>query len=59
MRSATALLVLSLVAPAAVADGWEGRPLPRPKLEKISNTPARSFDDFVGRTVLVEFFAYW
>ena len=59
MRTATALLVLSLAAPAAIADGWEGRPLPRPKLEGFSNTPARSFDDFVGRTVLVEFFAYW
>lgn len=28
-------------------------------LEGYSQTKAESFDDFTGRTVLIEFFAYW
>lgn len=29
------------------------------ELEGLSQTGAQSFDDFMGRAVLLEFFAYW
>ncbi|MHC4263244.1 MAG: hypothetical protein ACYSWX_12025 [Planctomycetota bacterium] len=29
------------------------------ELENFGNSPAKSFEDFRGRTVLIEFFAYW
>lgn len=58
------LLVPALVAlPAIQAGGGQGslgRPLPgADALEDFSQTEARSYDDYVGRVVLVEFFAYW
>jgi hypothetical protein len=28
-------------------------------LEELAQTGAKSFDDFLGRAVLIEFFAYW
>jgi hypothetical protein len=28
-------------------------------LQGFTQTPAKSFDEFVGRAVLIEFFAYW
>jgi hypothetical protein len=28
-------------------------------LQGFSQTPAKTFDEFVGRAVLIEFFAYW
>ncbi len=36
-----------------------GSPLPAVELEDFAQTEATSFDDFVGRAVLIEFFAYW
>ena len=36
-----------------------GSPLPAFKAEGLSQTEARRFDEFAGRTVLLEFFAYW
>lgn len=35
--------------PADIASGIEG----------YTQTPAKSYDEFVGRAVLLEFFAYW
>jgi hypothetical protein len=52
---ALALAALSLPALA----GTVGNPLPAPELEGLAQTQAKSFDDFLGRTVLIEFFAYW
>lgn len=59
-RNRWLLLALALgafVLPARA--GVVGSPLPTPVLEGFSQTKATSFDDFLGRTVLVEFFAYW
>ena len=36
-----------------------GTPLPTLELTGMANGPAESADDLFGRTVLVEFFAYW
>jgi hypothetical protein len=61
MRSPTSLaaLVLGTIL-AAPASAQIGRPLPdTSKVKDFTQTPAQTFDDLVGRTVLVEFFAYW
>jgi hypothetical protein len=44
-------------APAA-AQGV-GSKVPAIELEGFSQTPAKSYDDYLGRAVLLEFFAYW
>jgi hypothetical protein len=36
-----------------------GTKMPAVELEGLSQTPAKSYEDFLGRTVLIEFFAYW
>ena len=48
----------------AWAGGWSsaqtvGTQLPSVELEEFSLTKAKSFDDFLGRAVLLEFFAHW
>lgn len=50
-------LALAL-APVATAQSV-GKVLSDVSLEGFSQTEARSFDDFLGRAVLIEFFAYW
>ncbi len=61
MKSRTTLLALLAVAalglltPTAPAGGQ----LPPVELEGFAQTKAKSFDDFTGRAVLIEFFAYW
>ena len=57
-RSLLVPAVLSLVAAAASADGVGSR-VGEVELEGWSQTEARAFDDFTGRAVLIEFFAYW
>lgn len=51
-------LALAALALPALA-GNVGAPLPTPALEGLSQTQAKSFDEFLGRAVLIEFFAYW
>lgn len=54
------LLALALGALALPSfAGNVGSLLPRPSLEGLAQTPAKSFDDFQGRAVLIEFFAFW
>lgn len=36
-----------------------GSPVPALELEGLSNTEAGSYDEMLGRAVLLEFFAYW
>jgi hypothetical protein len=50
-----AFAALALLAPAGSAGGQ----LPAPDLEGFAQTKAKSFDDFAGRAVLIEFFAFW
>lgn len=51
-----ALLLICGAAAAQVPTGTNLRPM---ALGTLENTEARSFGDFLGRTVLIEFFAYW
>lgn len=51
------LLLAGLTLPSA-AQGIGSR-LPKIQLEGYSQSAAKSFDDFFGRAVLIEFFAYW
>jgi len=51
-------LALASAAPAgAVSAGGHGSS--GIELEDLAQTGASSFDDFTGRAVLIEFFAYW
>jgi len=50
---------LALLGVAASAQSV-GKPIPdEVELEDLAQTEARTFDDFFGRAVLIEFFAYW
>lgn len=54
-----ASLVLAAV-PASVAPvDALGKSLPTPMVTDLAQTKAKSLDDYAGRTILVEFFAYW
>lgn len=54
------LLALSTAMGAAPAAAQApGTPLPPVNLEGLAQTGAKTFDDFMGRAVLLEFFAYW
>ena len=55
---AFALALAAFAAPDAWAQN-EGKPLPASELVDFSQTAAKSFDDYAGRLVLIEFFAYW
>jgi len=50
-----AFAALALFAPA----GHAGGQLPRVELEGFAQTKAKSLDDYAGRAILIEFFAYW
>ena len=51
--------ILITFAPALASAQGIGSKLPEIELEGFANTPAKSFDDFMGRAVLIEFFAFW
>ena len=55
---ALALAATTHFASPAVAQGV-GSKLPAVQLEGLAQTGAKSFDEFMGRAVLLEFFAYW
>jgi len=59
LRSSAALLLAALTLAAAPAAQAIGSKMPVVELEDYAQTGARSFDDFMGRAVLIEFFAYW
>jgi len=52
-----ALVALRTPTPPALAE--VGSPLPEVVLEDFAQTEASTYDDFLGRAVLIEFFAYW
>jgi hypothetical protein len=52
-------LALAALALPATAGGGVGSTMPAVELEGYSLTKAKSFDEYLGRTVLIEFFAYW
>ncbi len=58
-HSVLAALALAVLSSPLFAGGGVGSQMPPVELEGYANTKATSFDDFLGRTVLIEFFAYW
>lgn len=54
-----ALLAAALLVPAAAAQEVGSTLYDGVKLDDLTATRATSFDDFQGRAVLIEFFAYW
>ena len=58
--SGLALVVAAvLAAPALSAQAFLNAPMPKVELEGYAQTKAAKFEDFSGRAVLIEFFAYW
>ena len=51
--------LLCAALPALSEAQGVGSKMPVVELEGYSNTAAKNFDDFLGRAVLIEFFAYW
>ena len=58
IRRGFAAILCAAVPVLSQAQGV-GSKLPVVELEGYANTAAKSFDDFLGRAVLIEFFAYW
>jgi len=54
-----ALLLASLTSVLPLPVQEPGQRLPAVRIEGLSQTQARSFDEFTGRVVLLEFFAHW
>jgi p-aminobenzoyl-glutamate transporter AbgT len=54
-RIAAALAAVAISATMALAGGN----LPPVDLADFAQTKAKSFEDFSGRAVLIEFFAFW
>ena len=54
-----ALLLVALTAAAPHPAQEPGQRLPEVRIDGLSQTEARSFDEFSGRLVLLEFFAHW
>ncbi|QDV05263.1 hypothetical protein Poly30_07590 [Planctomycetes bacterium Poly30] len=53
------LALLLALGPLASAAPDVGDPLPRPGFDELKQTAAKSFEDFTGRVLLIEFFEYW
>ena len=59
--------IYMLLAPVALAallalspaEGVVGKSMPAIPIEGLAQTKAKSLDDYIGRAVLVEFFAFW
>ncbi len=51
--------VASLVLATTASADKVGQQLPPVVLEGLSQTEATSYEEFTGRLVLIEFFAYW
>ena len=58
LRFTLAALVL-LASAAPVFAGAVGKTMPKVELEGFAQTKATTYDDTLGRTVLIEFFAFW
>jgi hypothetical protein len=52
-------LALGLIASAPLAQDVGSQLTSDFELEGLALTKAKTFDDFAGRAVLIEFFAFW
>jgi hypothetical protein len=59
VRAAGVALFVSVLAGSLVAADAVGKRLPDAKLEGFAQTKAKSLDDYFGRVVLYEAFAFW
>ena len=59
MRNLFLAGALSLVLSSTANADKVGQQLPPVVLEGLSQTEAESYEEFTGRLVLIEFFAYW
>lgn len=61
MRALTQLAggLLASVILGTLSHAQVGAPFPDIDFKDLAQTEAKSFDDFSGRLVLVELFAYW
>jgi len=59
MRVLLGIAALSMTSSRRSRGTRIGAPLPPASLSGFTQTPARSLEDYSGRTVLFEFFAYW
>ncbi|MDF1798759.1 MAG: hypothetical protein P1V81_06255 [Planctomycetota bacterium] len=59
MRNLFLAGALSLVLSSIANADKVGQQLPPVVLEGLSQTQAESYEEFTGRLVLIEFFAYW
>ena len=51
--------IVCAAAPVLSSAQGVGSKMPVVELEGYSQTPAKSYEDFTGRAVLIEFFAFW
>ncbi len=60
MLTSLLLGALAAVQPAPpLAADKVGTPLPVVEIEGLTQSPASTFEEFTGRLILIEFFAYW
>ena len=52
-------LTLAAFATLTPEKDMVGQDIPEARPVDIGGVPAESYDDFIGQTVLIEFFAYW
>jgi hypothetical protein len=57
-RALALVFALAALAAPSTADAV-GKTVPPIALEGFTQTKAKSYEDLLGRAVLVEFFAYW
>ena len=58
-RTVVTTLTLGVLGAVAGAQGVGSQLLDEVEIEDLAQTGARSFEDFYGRALLIEFFAYW
>jgi hypothetical protein len=60
MKLPRCLLIAALVSVSVnTSNAQVGSPLPTPDFDGFTQTPAKSYDEYVGRVVLIEYFAHW
>lgn len=59
MTRRSLFLLAAAAGLVAAAPAQVGEFLPRVKLKSFRGTEAQSLQDFFGRTLLIEYFAYW
>ena len=59
MKNRLFALAVCVTLLSAIAGAQVGEALPKANLDGFTKSPAKSLSDYKGRTVLIEFFAYW